>query len=377
MAEPVRPRPGRQTAGPVALVAALFAAALAFAAAFSVRHGFFDLRVYRGAMRYWVLDGGELYDFLLGSSPYGFTYPPFAGLLMVPLAYLPWHAAIAVHAAATVACLLAVLWWLVAPLARRRGRRPWVAVGVAAALAAAFEPVRETLLFGQVNAFMLALVAADVCLLLARGSRWAGVGIGLATAVKLTPGIFLLYLLVTGRWRAALTAVGAAAGATLLAGAVAPDASREFWTSAVWNTSRVGALDYVSNQSLLGVLARIEPARPDRLLWLVLVAVVLAVWAWRARAAVARGDELAGFALTGVVGCLVSPVTWVHHLVWLLPALVLLADAGLRARPGAPRAGLLAAAALGYAVLCSRLVWWWEKRAFDAGAFLGANAYVW
>ncbi|MDT5043011.1 MAG: alpha,2-mannosyltransferase [Actinoplanes sp.] len=51
------------------------------------------------------------------------------------------------------------------------------------------------------------------------------------------------------------------------------------------------------------------------------VAVVLVVWwirTWRAI------DHLAGFALTGVVACLISPVTWVHHLVWLLPALFLM-----------------------------------------------------
>ena len=33
--------------------------------------------------------------------------------------------------------------------------------------------------------------------------------------------------------------------ATLLAGAVAPDASREFWTDALWNTSRVGDESFV------------------------------------------------------------------------------------------------------------------------------------
>ena len=46
--------------------------------------------------------------------------------------------------------------------------------------------------------------------------------------------------------------------------------------------------------------------------------VVLGFWAWRVRRAAAQGDEVAGFVLTGITGCLVSPFTWVHHLVWLL-----------------------------------------------------------
>ena len=45
-----------------------------------------------------------------------------------------------------------------------------------------------------------------------------------------------------------------------------------------------------------------------------------------------------GLALTGVVMCLVSPVTWVHHLVWLIPGLLLLVDNAFRA-PGAPGGG--------------------------------------
>ncbi len=47
---------------------------------------------------------------------------------------------------------------------------------------------------------------------------------------------------------------------TLLAAALAPDASRVFWTDALWNTDRVGELAFVSNQSLRGVVARLDPA---------------------------------------------------------------------------------------------------------------------
>ena len=105
---------------------------------------------------------------------------------------------------------------------------------------------------------------------MARGRRWAGVGIGLATAIKLTPGVFILYLLVTRRWRAAATAIGAAAAATLVAAALFPDQSREFWTSALWDTNRVGILEYVSNQSLRGLLARLPLGAVESKVWLVL-----------------------------------------------------------------------------------------------------------
>ena len=83
-------------------------------------------------------------------------------------------------------------------------------------------------------------------------------------------------------------------------------------------------------------------------------------------------------ALTGVVGCLVSPVTWVHHLVWLLPALILLVDHGLAAPPGGRRRRrLLGFAGFAYALLVSRFVWIWEKHPHGPVAFVFGNAYVW
>jgi alpha-1,2-mannosyltransferase len=209
----------------------------------------------------------------------------------------------------------------------------------------------------------MALVYADLRLL-SRGSRLAGPGIGLATAIKLTPALFIGYLLVVRRYRAAAVAAGTTAGATLLAALVMPDASRVFWTEALWDTGRVGSLGYVSNQSLRGLVARLYPTGGG-LFWLLLAAVVLVVWGYRVRQA---GDDATGFALTGVVACLVSPVTWVHHLVWLIPALVLLADAGR---------GRLAAAAVIFVLLVSGPVWLWSPYPHGIDGFVGGNAYVW
>src|SRR5205814_6680429 len=114
--------------------------------------------------------------------------------------------------------------------------------------------------------------------------------------------------------RAAVTAIATSAAATVLAMLVAAQASREFWTDALWDTDRVGILSFISNQSLEGFVARLHQAHPSMALWAVLVLVTLAFWGWRVR----RCDEATGVALTGVTACLISTVTWVHHLVWLL-----------------------------------------------------------
>jgi alpha-1,2-mannosyltransferase len=134
----------------------------------------------------------------------------------------------------------------------------------------------------------------------------------------------------------------------------------------------------VSNQSLNGVVHRWDPSEPSTAMWAALVLVTLAVWAWRSRQAAKRGDEAMGLALTGIVGVLISPITWVHHLVWVLPAMILLVDRGLvKSLSKRRRNWLLGLAAFTYVVMCSRLVW-----AFNGGfdtfpGWVGSNAYVW
>ncbi|HEX5741805.1 MAG TPA: glycosyltransferase 87 family protein [Pilimelia sp.] len=336
----------------------------------------FDLHVYHGAMRHWVREGGQLYDYVKPGSRYGFTYPPFAAYVMAPLAFVPAPLLIAASVLGSALAARAVLGRLLGPFGDRLGQPRWWVLTVGLLLLAALEPVRETVTFGQVNLLLLGVVAADLLLLVARDSRWAGVGIGLATAVKLTPGVFLVYLLVTRRWRALGVATGTAAAATLLPGALTPDTARAYWTDAVWNTDRIGVLTYASNQSLQGLVARLDPPHPNRLLWLVLVAAAVGYWAWR----VSRPDcdVAAGLALTGVLGCLVSPVTWVHHLVWLLPALLLCAGYAWVLPPRHPRRRWwLGGVAVLYALLCSRLVWAFEGDFGGLDGFLGGNAYVW
>ncbi len=193
----------RRTTWQVLIVLGLAALVAWFLSWAAIRHGFFDLQIYYGALRHWAYGDGELYDWLRGNTTYGFTYPPFAALVMLPMAPLPWHAAIVVSVAAAVVTSGLLIWWLLDPVSRRQGWTRWYAFALVCCLAAAFEPMRETVNFGQVNTLLLFLVAVDLLFLVSRGSRWAGVGIGLATSIKLTPGIFIVYLLVTRRWRAA------------------------------------------------------------------------------------------------------------------------------------------------------------------------------
>ena len=296
------------------------------------RHGFFDLRIYRSAVSWW-LDGRPLYEYVQPhTGGLGFTYPPFAGALMIPLAMMPFETGTALASVCTAAAVTLTTWWLVAPVAERNGWPRWFAVGVAVPLVCALEPIRETMGFGQVNMLLVGLILVDVWAL-RRGYRFAGIGIGLAAAIKLTPAFFVAYLLVTGRRRPALTAMATAVVVTLLTALAAPATSWQFWTGALWQTSRVGRYDYVGNQSWMGLLARLsDPTEPNRLIWLVGVLLVGTFGLWRARKAWQAGDDLAGFTLAGLTAVLLCPISWTHHLYWIVPAFVLLVAAAAEQR---------------------------------------------
>jgi alpha-1,2-mannosyltransferase len=298
-----------------------------------------------------------------------------------------------ITAAACAVAILLTTWWLLAPIARRHGWSPWWSTALAVPLVFALDPVRETVGYLQVNLFLAVLVLADV-LALRRGRRWAGVGIGLATAIKLTPGLFIVYLVLTRRWRAAATAVAAVVAATAVAHLSDAPTSTRFWTSVLWDTSRVGHPDYTENQSLMGLFARLAwPGQPNRILWAVLVLALLVLGMWRATVAFRRGDELVGITLTGLTGNLISPISWTHHLYWVVPALLVLVDvaAGTPLHPSSPRPLLTrpvtaargaAATAVGVGlVFLLSVPWFWKHldhphRHAHGLAILGENSYV-
>lgn len=332
-------------------MAAVACAAWLAIGAFGRPYNFFDMKIYHGAVVWWA-SGHELYEFIAPGTTLGFTYPPFGGLVMLPMAHLPVELAGMVNALASIAALAVVLAGLLRPIVDRLGWPLWFTVAIATPLAVAIEPARETLGYGQVNLLLFALIMADLIGLRWRSRRgpdiaetdgpllrfvysgaWAGLGIGLATAVKLTPALFIAYLMITRQWRAAATAVGTVIAVTLGSFAVVGTESRAYFGGVLWQTERVGAADMTPNQSLAGLLARLyDSIETPGLLWLSFAVLMLALGLSRAANARADGDELTAFTLVGLTANVISPISWTHHLVWVIPAIIVLADAAVRRR---------------------------------------------
>ncbi|MCO1655841.1 glycosyltransferase 87 family protein [Pseudonocardia humida] len=283
-----------------------------------------DLEVYRAGGRY-LLDGRPLYEHGVVLDLLPFVYPPVAAVLFAPLALLPL-------------AVLKVLWTalglgLLARVAHRCARAVGVPSGAPAAAVVVLvtaattwlDPVRTTLYLGQINIVLLALVVLD--LLGRRESRWRGVGLGLAAAVKLTPLLFVAYLLLRGRYRAAATAVGTFAAAGAVGFALAPADSVTYWLRGTFAAAdRIAAVDGDANHSVNGLVARLlGPGPVATVVYLacaaLLVAATLALAVWLA----ARGEELLAVSLCGLCSAAAAPFAWSHHWVWVVPLLVALA----------------------------------------------------
>ena len=275
--------------------------------------GFKDLFVYLYGGRA-VLDGLPVYESRDPVTGLHFTYPPFAAVLMVPLALLPTWLAAALWTGASVGALAAGV-----VVVRRALGQPapgWL-VALITGGALALEPVWQNLTFGQANLFLMLAVLVD---LVRPERRWSGVLVGIAAGVKLTPLVFVVLLVLVGRRAAAGRAALAFAGTVAVGFLVMPGSAASYWTDDnLVDASRVGPPELAHNQSVYGALTRLLDGPPPTWAWLAVagplslaVLVVGAAW-WR------RGDRVLGTCLGALAMLFASPISWSHHWVWAVP----------------------------------------------------------
>ena len=308
-------QPGKASRTWVApVIYSVLGAELAAVITFAAIYNALDFRIYMWG-GHAVLDDTRLY--LALAYGHWFTYSPFAAVVFVPVAALPLALARVLWDLASIAAL-AYSCVLIGKLAGYRPSRLMVAGMTAAAIA--LDPVYETLFLGQINLILLALILTDIWRV-AHG-RAAGIGVGIAAAIKLTPAIFILFFLLAGRTKAAFIAAGTFVACGLAGFLIAPRASKLYWEHLFFDTKRVGA-PYISNQSPYGAAIRIAEGASHIGGWWAIIGVSFAAIGLAAATILARHqDWLGAAAVTGTTGVLVSPISWAHHWVWILPALV-------------------------------------------------------
>jgi alpha-1,2-mannosyltransferase len=263
-----------------------------------------------------------LYALGLGPAKLPFIYAPFAALLFAAgsgASFATWQVGLAVL---TIGLLPVVAYLSLGLAGRPAGLARAAAAFAIAAVGLWLEPVAMTLFFGQINLVLLALVVGDLAL--PDRVKGKGIGIGLAAGIKLTPLIFIPYLLFTGRIKAAAVSALTFAVTVGLGFALLPHASAVFWRE---QYTHLGSNHFhLPNQSLNGVILRLTHAGPDAHAYWQVAAIVVGI-AGLATSVLAsrRGHELLGLVACAATGLLVSPISWSHHYVYVVPALVLAA----------------------------------------------------
>jgi alpha-1,2-mannosyltransferase len=305
--------------------------------------------------------GSHLYDARLAHSLMGgargmhFTYPPFAAFLFEPFTWL------SVTTAQVIWSILNVLALAALAAITIRAVRPdlsakwaWTAAAIALLPLLRLDPDALTVAYGQINFFVVLLVVLDLTTTLRRGRLVLprGVLLGIAAAVKLTPLIFIPYLFLTRQFKAGITALATFLACGFAAFAIAPHSSWSYWSAEIFDTKRDGNLLYVSDQNLHSALQRLlggsVPVAALGLLTVLFAIGGLAVATWAYRAS----SPMLGVLVCAVTGLIISPVSWAHHYVWIVPVLAWLILG--RDRPGGGVWWALAAAILFWAAP----IWW-------------------
>lgn len=300
-----------------------------------------DVDVYRMAAQAWR-DGRPLYgeDWFatqIDGTVLPFTYPPIAAVLFAPLTWVSLGTGTAALTIISTLLLVVSMTIVLTGLGVGSGpaRRGVLATAiVAAAIWCDAEPIWANFDFGQVNAVLMTLVIADC---VPRRTYWPrGTLLGVAVALKLTPAVFLLYFLLRRDRRAAVMTAVSFLAATLVGFVMAWSDSWQYWTHTVTDTDRIGGATLNTNQNLAGALARLPlDERLRSLLWVAGCLLVLALLVWAARRVLDSppdGEPLLALVCVALFGLVVSPVSWSHHWVWMLPTVVVTAVVAARHR---------------------------------------------
>lgn len=283
-------------------------------------HPFIDLEVYRLGVQAWW-GGGDIYGALPPTSagivlPY--IYPPFSALVLVPFTVTPWAVAVVATFVLSVVALAITLYVVARRFWPNGGRRGAFTVSaVALPLAIVLEPVRETLSFGQINLWLMALIAVDC---LTRKPWWPrGLLVGLAAAIKITPVAFVLFFVLRKDFPSVRNVVIGGGAATALGFVVASQESVQYWFGGLAGASGISGSPYAMNQTIAAALARLNFSDSWQLgLRVVLTLAVLAA----AIVIMVRVDPPLALMVNAAAALILSPTSWSHHWVWIAPTLL-------------------------------------------------------
>jgi alpha-1,2-mannosyltransferase len=298
-----------------------------------------------------------LYDWPANNQALKFTYTPFAALFFAVVSFIPWSVLPRITQVANLIFLFIAAWYTMDALGYRdrRVRLGGALLGVAAGLLT--EPVYRTLYLGQINLLLMAAIIWD--LRQPDGRRWKGIATGLAAAIKLTPLVFIPYLILTRKFKTAAVVTGTFVATIVLGFVLIGHDSSDFWLHGLFiNPGRTGFVGWTGNQSLRALTTRLFGSiHAGTVPWVVLALVVTVVGLWAAAMLDRAGHMMLGLLTAALIGLLDSPISWDHHWVWVVPAMMVAGHYAVRFWQAGRRLVSAGCAALAAALLLIFAPW--------------------
>lgn len=263
-----------------------------------------------------LLDGLVLYN---TPQTQGIWWPPFTLLIVLPFAWISGFS-LPLAKACWGALGIVALAWAVQQSGRRWGWRPAVI-----ALAVVAFPVHNNFHHLNLETLLLALVVAAAGDLADGRETRAGVWVGLATALKIFPGLLLPYFALRRQWQALAAGVGTAAAVSVLpllrygpAGAV--EGLRNFALLTLHGQNFQGGTVVGLHMQKLGRLGYALGGAPASIVLLHLLALGLLAAILAARPP--KDDAPLEVGSVMLVAVLLTPIAWLHtftlgYLAWV------------------------------------------------------------
>lgn len=296
-----------------------------------------------------------------GKNPYlmkffdRYNYPPAATVFFVPLIKLDINAAEFIFTALSIISL-----WLIISMSLSilKTKLHWTTRLLLFALVLKVFPVKLTVVLGQINIVILSLVIGSWFMDQKEKPRIAGVLLGIATAIKLTPAPILFYFLIRKKWPVGLWTMFTVIALVVLGVGLFGWPLTQYYYGIHMpkllseTTPDTLNLTYM-NQSLLGLLGRLgvfgELGKVFR--YGPVLALTLLILQMRAKRVGLQDDSPRDFRLFSafliVVFLLLPSFVWQHHFVALVPAWLVFVSQAVKK----PRSLWTVAAILGYVLL--------------------------
>lgn len=296
-----------------------------------------DVMAYKNAGIF-ALGGKFLYDddyTFIEDIYMAWMMPPFSALILTPLAFVSDNLLYVVWSLIQIVALVVVVKLSFEKFLHKFSKhKQWGLISLMVFVFTAFGPNWDNFVTGQINIILASLILIDIIHVSRKNKKWEGFLIGVAAGIKILPGIFVLYYILTKQWRQALNGFAGFLTTIGISALLLWENTKYYWGELAFlkaDSRNEGFAITYFNQSLRGFVDRTLGHETPQIsiLWVVLALAVLTFTLTAAVKMHNTNNEIAAISMVGLGLVLAAPTSWVHYGVWIVPAVAAILGGGL------------------------------------------------